>query len=140
RRELGVAVEPVARLRLPRRGAGPLEPGRVLAYQPVEVCLRSGARRPYRREDAPARGMQFLVRSAGRAERELVHPIAGEAGVGVAVDKTGDSAAPAAVDLHHLLELRRKVAHRSDALGAAVPREEVCVLDHVDIAERPAAE
>ena len=100
RRELGLAVEPVARLRLQRRRAG--------AQHPVAVALdgaRAGRRRsggPRRRdgrEDAAAGGVQLLVARAGRAQRELLDAVAGERRVRVAVDEARDGAEAAAVEL-----------------------------------------
>ena len=79
--------------------------------------------------------MQLLVGRAGRAQRELLHAVAGKAGVRVAVDEPGDRAEPASVDLVHLAVETRKVAHAADALDRSARAEDVRVFDHVDLGE-----
>ena len=85
--------------------------------------------------DSASRRVQLLVGRAGRAERELLHAVAGKAGVRVAVDEPGDRAEPAPVDLVHLAVELRKVAHAADGLDRSAGAEDVRVFDHVDLGE-----
>src|SRR5262249_40604062 len=72
---------------------------------------------------------------AARTQRELVDPVAGEAGVGVAVDEARDRAQSATVELHRRVLDAPEVAHASGADDHAFLAEEVRVLDHVDAPE-----
>ena len=67
-------------------------------------------------------------RRAGRTPR----PVAGEAGVRVAVDEPRDRAVPAAVELLDVAVERRQVTHAAHGCDPAVLAEHVRVLDHVD--------
>ena len=89
RRQLGVAVEAVPGLALPGR--------RAVAEHPAGVPLDAGEQLGLRRAREsratvermpPAGSMQLLVARAGRAEGELVDPVAAERRVRVAVDQT----------------------------------------------------
>ena len=71
----------------------------MLHRDPGQIGLACGTRRSYGRENAAACGMKFLIRGSTSSEGELVHPIAAEAGVRVAVDEPGNRAETAAVDL-----------------------------------------
>ena len=140
RRELRVAVEPVAGLAFPRRRARARASTRHAARR--ARAAPSGAERPRRRdgrEDAAARRVQLLVARAAGAERELVDAVAAERRMRVAVDEPGNRAEPGAVELLDLAVDRLEVAHppdRGDRLAAA---EDVRVLDHVDRAQVGAA-
>ncbi|MGZ4424856.1 MAG: hypothetical protein ACXVZK_09285 [Gaiellaceae bacterium] len=133
--ELGVAVEAVAGLRLERRRPRAQHPAAVCAHGGGELFGTGCARRPDGGHDSASRGVELLVRRTGRAERELLHAVAGKAGVRVAVDEPGDRAEPAPVDLLHLAVEPRKVAHAADALDRSAGTEDVRVFDHVDLDE-----
>ncbi len=141
RGELGVAVEPVARLALPGRRAVPEQTAGVRGDA---LAQRFRAERPRRLdggEDAAAGGVQLLVSRTRGTERELLDAVAPECRVGVAVDEPGDRAEPGAVELLELALLgpaveRPQVAHRADRLDRRTVADHVGVLDHVDPTER----
>ena len=64
-----------------------------------------------------------------------MHPVAREARMGVAVDETGDRSEAPAVDLVHVGEIGRQIAHRADHLHLAVAAEDEGVLDDLHVAE-----
>ena len=140
RRELRVAVEPVARLRLERRRALAEHPPAVPLDRCAQAVLAGRPRRADGREDAAAGGVQLLVARAAGAERELVHAVAAERGVRVAVDEARDRAQAAAVELDDVAVERRQVAHPPDRLDRVAGAEDERVLEHLDLAERRAAE
>ena len=84
--------------------------------------------------------MELLVARSARAERELVHAVAAERGVRVAVDEPRDRTQPPAVDLGDVAGERRKVAHPSDRLDPVGGTEDEGVLEHLDLAERRPAQ
>jgi len=84
--------------------------------------------------------MELLVRRAGRALCELLHPVTREARVRVAVDEPRDRAETAAVDLLDLSSEGRQVTHTADSLDRLTRTEDVRMLDHVHLAERAAAQ
>ncbi len=84
--------------------------------------------------------MELLVARARRAEGELLHPVAREAGVRVAVDEAGDRRETASVELLDVAFERPELPHLPDGAHAAVLAEDVAVLDHVDEPERLAAQ
>src|SRR5918994_384993 len=97
RRQLCLAVEPVAGLALEGRRAGAEHPAAMAldgAAQTVLTCL---TRRANRGEDAAARSVELLVPGTGRAQGELLDPVSDERRMGVAVDESRDRAEPAAV-------------------------------------------
>jgi hypothetical protein len=98
-RELRLAVEAVAGLRLPRRGPA-REHRRGVAYgDDAQPLLSRRARGANRREDPAARGVELLVGRATGSKVELSRAIAGEARVGVAVDEAWDRCAAPPVEL-----------------------------------------
>ena len=107
--ELGLRVEPVARLDLDRRH--PLGDQRVDPRQRAGEQLRlvRRPRRPHRRDDAAAGPRDLLVARALEPHLELARPVAAEDDVGVAVDQRRRHQPPA------------EVAHRAPA-GPAAPR------------------
>jgi hypothetical protein len=135
RGELGVAVEAVAGFRLERRRSRAQHPAAVHAHGGGELLGTGCTRRADGGHDSASRCVQFLVRRTGRAERELLHAVAGKAGVRVAVDEPGDRAEPPPVDLLHLAVEPRKVAHAADSLDRCTGAEDVRVFDHVDLGE-----
>ena len=84
--------------------------------------------------------MQLLVARAAGAERELVHAVAAERGMRVAVDEARDRAQPAAVELDDVAVERRQVAHPPDGLDRVAVAEDERVLEHLDVAERRSAQ
>ena len=80
--------------------------------------------------------MQLLVARPAGAERELVHAVAAERGMRVAVDKARNRAQPAAVELRDVAVERRQVAHPPDGLDRVAGAEDERVLEHLDLAER----
>ena len=114
--ELGVVVEAVPGLRLEGGRAVGAHPARMPLDHRRQPSHAGGARRLDGRQDAAARRMQLLVARPGRAQRELLDPVAREAGVRVAVDEPGDRAAAAPVDLFDVVLEQRQVAHAPDGL------------------------
>ena len=140
RRELGLAVEPVARLGLEGRRARERHPVAVQPHRVRERVLAGGPRGAHGREDPAARRVELLVRHARRAQRELVDAVAREARVRVAVDETRNRAEAPPVDLLHVAVERPEVAHRPDRRDQAVLAEDVAVVDPVDVGERAPAQ
>ena len=125
RRELGVAVEPVARLALPRRRAvreasTPRAARRVRAGRPRRARGSRGRSRGCRR---PPRAAPRSVAPAG-AQRELFGAVAAERRVRMAVDEPRNRAEPAAVELLDLAVERAEVAHPPDRLDLAAGAED----------------
>ncbi len=139
RLELGLAVEPVARLALPGRRSVRKHPAGVALDPLPDLIGVERARRPDGREDPAAGGVQLLVARAPGAERELVDAVAAERRVRVAVDEARDGAEPAPVELLQLAAERRQVAHPPDRLDAVAGAEDEGVLDHLDVGELPPA-
>ena len=98
-RELGVVVEPVAGLALPRRRAVREHPLRMPLDSDAQSVGVQRARRPDGREDAAACRVQLLVARAARAQGELLDAVAAERGMRVAVDEPRQRAETAAVEL-----------------------------------------
>jgi hypothetical protein len=109
--ELGVVVEAVAGLRLERRRAGPPHPFHVLGKAGCELVLTRRARRTDGGQDPAAARVQFLVRRASGTERELLDPVACEAGVRVAVDEARDRRQSASVELLDVTRDGPEIAH-----------------------------
>ena len=84
--------------------------------------------------------MQLLVARAAGAQRELLDAVAAERRVRVAVDEPRDRAQPAPVDLDDVAVERRQVAHAPHRLDRVAGAEDVRVLEHLDVAERGAAQ
>jgi phage repressor protein C with HTH and peptisase S24 domain len=84
--------------------------------------------------------VQLLVRRAGGTQRELLDAVAAEARMRVAVDEARQRAEPAAVELLEVAVGRREVAHAADRGDATVLAENVRVLEHRELAERPPPE
>ena len=99
RRELGLTVEPVARLPLERRRAGMEHPLAVPPHGFPETVLAGGPSRLDGRQDPAPCGVQLLVARSASAKLEFAHTIPCEAHVRVAVDQPGDRAETAAVEL-----------------------------------------
>ena len=138
--ELGVAVEAVARLRLERRRAVAEHPAAMALDRLPQAVLPGGPRRPDGREDAAAACVELLVAGARGAERELLDAVAAEGRVRVTVDEAGDRAAAGPVELDDLAVERGQVAHPPDGLDRVAAAEDVRVLEHVNRAERGAAQ
>ena len=79
--------------------------------------------------------MELLVGRPAGAHGELLHTVAGEAGVRVAVDKAGDRALPASVDLEQVAVQRWQVTHPPHGCDPPVLAEDVCLIDDLDAAE-----
>ena len=86
------------------------------------------------REDAAAGRVQLFVARAARAQRELLHPVAGERRMRVAIDEPRHGAPSAAVELLDVAVDRAQLAHAADVGDFAVVDEHVRVLDDVDVA------
>ena len=140
RRQLGLAVEPVAGFRLRGRRPGTAHPVEVTAKGIPQALFAGGAGGTDSREDPATRGVELLVARPARAERELVHAVAAEARVRVAIDEAGDRAPPAAVDFHHVAVERRELTHPPHCGDRSALAEDVRVLDDVDAAEVRAAQ
>ena len=136
--KLGLTVEAVARLRLERRRPLRTHPGAVALHAGPQAGLVERSRRSDGRQDAAARRVQLLVARASGAERELLDPVAAEAGVGVAVDQPGQRAAPPSVDLDEVALERLQVAHAADGRDRVAVDEHVRVLQQLDLSERAA--
>ena len=106
----------------------------------AEGRLAGRTRGAHRRENPAAGRVQLLVGGAGSAQRELLHTIAREARVRVAVDEPRHRAEPATVELLRVADARVEVAHPPHRLDPALTAEDVCVLDHLDGAQVAAAE
>ena len=141
RRELGVAVEAVAGLRLERRRAVRAHPAAMALDGFAQALLARGTRRADGREDAAAAGVQLLVARAARAQRELLDAVAAERRMRMAVDEPRDRAEPAAVDLDDLAVEQPAGRACAPPPRSTSPRaEHVRVLEHVDLAERGPAQ
>jgi len=79
--------------------------------------------------------VQLLVGRAACPERELLHAVAAERRVRVAVDEPGDRTQAAAVDLLDIACGDRKLAHGADRLDRRPCAQHVGVLDHLDRVE-----
>src|SRR5205823_12713645 len=140
RRELGLAVEAVARLPLERRRAVTTHPAAVALDRRAQAVLAGGPGRPNRREDAAAPRMELLVPGARGTEGELLDTVAAERRMRVAVDEAGDRAPSPPVDLDHVAVERRQVAHAADRADRVAVAEDERILDDVDLAERRSAQ
>jgi hypothetical protein len=105
-----------------------------------EALLARGSRCAHGGEDAAARGVQLLVVGTAGTERELVDAIAAEGGMRVAVDKPGNGAQPASVDLDDVTLDPGEPAHRPDRLDRVAVAQDVRVVDPVQVRQRAAAE
>ena len=133
-RELGLAVEPVART----CASNVVVPARSIQSRCrwtalVEPVLARRARRAHGREDAAAGGVQLLVaRAAPRAAR-TPRPGRRRSRVRVAVDEARDRAAPAPSSSSTSPSSRAELAHRGrPPRSSPSSTEHVRVLDHVD--------
>ena len=113
RGELGVAVEPVARLSLPGRRPvhehpASVQPDAIEERRPRRARASRGRSRGCRR---PPRAAPRTSRR--RAQRELLDAVAAERGMRVTVDEAGHRAEPAAVELLDLV--RERQAGRASA-------------------------
>ena len=142
RGELRVPVEPIARLALEGGRARAQHPAAVPLDGRTQVVGTAGARRPHRREDPPARGVQLLVARAAGSQRELLDAVAEKARVRVAVDEPGDRAQSAAVELLDVAVEGepRELVHRSGHGDPPPLAEDECLFDDLDFAERSAAD
>jgi hypothetical protein len=95
---------------------------------------------PDGREDSAARGVELLVRGAGRALGELLDPVTREARVRVAIDESGDRAQPTAVQLDDVAAERAEILHAADTGNATLLAEDVRIFDDLDLPERLAAQ
>ena len=93
-------------------------------------------------EDPAARGVELLVARPAGPQLELRSAVAGEAGVGVAVDEPGDRGEPPRVELDEVgrQPARLELGHRPDARDAAVDTQHVRVLDDLQLGQRRAAQ
>ena len=110
------------------------------AHRRPQAVFAGGPRRPDGGEDAAARVVQLLVARASGPERELVDPVAGEAGMRVAVDEAGQRAQAAAVELLDVAVEWLEIAHRADRRHEATLGQEVRVFDDLDFPERATAQ
>ena len=131
-RELRVAVEAVAGLRLEGRRPRGEHPRAVQRERVCEALLTRRTRRPDRGQDPASGRMQLLVGGAARTKLELLGPGAREDRVRVAVDEPGDGSAAAPVQLLDVAVERIEVAHAADSGDPPVLAEDERVLDDVD--------
>ena len=139
-RELGVAVQSVARFRLERRRPPPQHPAPVPTDCLAQLLLTGPSRGANRREDAAAGRVQLLVARPAGAQRELLGPISREARVRVAVDEPRHRSQAPTIELLHVAVERAEFTHAPDVLDAAFGAEDVRVFQHVHLAKRGAAE
>ena len=125
RARLVVDVEPVARLDLDRRRAGPVSLDEPPSDETVEFVGRCGASRFGRRSDAAT-----VVRLACHPGGELLGPVAGEHQVGVGVDEAGQDAGAIGIDA-----FVGDLAGGTDVCDRPVDDDDAGVLED---AERPA--
>ena len=135
RRQLGLAVEAVARLSLERRRAGTQHPIAVSLHRLGDAGFSCGPGRPDGREDAEARCVQLLVARAGCAARELLDAVAAKRRVRMAVDEAGDGAEAATVELLDVPIERRQLRHRAHCLDRPAVAEHVRALDELPLAQ-----
>ena len=140
RRELGLLVEAVPRLRLERRRADAQHPLPVPDDRIGELLGTRRARAAHRGHDPAAARVQFFVRRTCRAQRELVDTIAREARMRVAVDEPWDGAEPAPVELDDVALQAAELAHGADARDEAALAQDERLLDRLDASEVRAAE
>jgi hypothetical protein len=133
RRQLGLAVEPVPRLRLEGGRTGTEHPGAVAAYGVAELGLRCGACRAHGREDPTARRVELLVGRACGSLCELLDPVAAEACVRVTVDQTRDRAQPTPIELLDRTVEARELAHPTDACDTTLLAENESVLEDLHL-------
>ena len=105
-----------------------------------EPRLARGPGRIDRGHDAATGRVQLLVGRAAGTHRELLHAVAGEARMRVAVDEPGHGAEAARVELLDLAVDSPQVAHAPDRLDSAVAAQDIRILEHLDVAESGAAE
>ena len=106
----------------------------------AQAVLAGGARRADGREDPATERVQLLVARTAGAERELVDAVAAERRMRVAVDEPRDRTEPAPVHLDDVAAKSGQVAHAAHRLDRLATAEDVRVLEHLDRAERAAAE
>jgi hypothetical protein len=142
RRKLGFLVEPVARLTLERRRPGPEHPVAVALDGSAEILGGAGACGADGREDPAARRVQLLVARAAGPQGELLHAVAEEARMGVAVDEPGDRAAASPVELLDVAaELEpAELAHAPRRCDPARVAEHEGVLEHLHVSKRAATD
>jgi hypothetical protein len=75
--------------------------------------------------------MKLLVARAACAQRKLLHAVAREARMRVAVDEARDRAATPAVELLDVTVQARELAHAADCRDPTVFAQHERVLDHV---------
>jgi len=92
-----------------------------------------------RHDPAPC-SVELLVRRARCPQCELLHSVAREAGMRVAVDEPGNGAEPPPVELLDVTVDRPELAHRADRLDHAAGAEDVRVFEHIDLTERRPAD
>ncbi len=139
-RKLGLAVEAVPRLRLEGRRPRLEHPSLVTLERAAQTVLAGSTSRTDRREDAASGRVELLVGRATRTQRELLDAVSGEAGVRMAIHESRNGTESAAVELLESTVERRELIHRADPGDAPFLAEHERVLDHVDLAERTAAE
>ena len=135
RGDLGLAIEPVARLGLEGRGAGGEHPASMPAQrlaQPLAPGLPSCA---YGREDAAPGSVELLVARPGGTQRELIDAIAAKARVRVTVDQPGDRTQAARVQHVDIAAELRELSHLPDSRDQPVLAEHERVLQNVDLPE-----
>ncbi len=135
RRELGLTVEPVARLPLERRRAGMEHPLPVPPDGCPETVFARGSSRLDGRQDPAPGGVQLLVARPAGAKVELTDTVPREAHVRVAVDEPWDRAQAAAVELLDLSVERVEVPHATDLGDTRAVAEDERVLEDVDLAQ-----
>ena len=135
-----LAVKAVSGLGLESRRSGPCHPGAVAFDHTPELFLARGPGRLDRGQDPAARGMELFIARSRRAQRELLHPVAGKACVRVTVDEPRDGAEAAPVQLDDVSRRQVEVDHLARRHDAAVFAENEGVLEHAHVSKRRAAE
>ena len=140
RRELGLTVEPVARLPFEGRRAGMEHPLAMPPDRGPEAVLAGRPSRFDGRQDPAPRGVELLVARPTRAKLELARAIPREAHVRVAVHEPWDRAETTAVELLDLSVERSEVLHATDLGDAPAVAEDERILEDVDLAQSRAAQ
>ena len=130
--ELGVAIEPIARLRLEGRRAMNAHPAAMSLGRCRQLVLARGARRSHGGKDPAACCVQLLIAGAGGAQRELADAISGERRMRVAVDEPWDRGQATAVDLDDITLDRAEVGHPPHRFDRAAMAQDKRVLHDLD--------
>src|SRR6476620_4225445 len=132
RRELGLAVEPVARLGFEGRRSRMEHPGSMPAHRVAEPILAGCAGRLDGGQDAATRCVQLLVARAARAQFELTGTAPCEARMRVTVDEPRKRAQAASIELLDVSAERTEVGHAPHLDDPSVLAQDVCVFHDLD--------